>query len=170
MTSPANLRPRLSGNSLNATQNAYFMGLALAQAQTAFDQGEVPVGAVLVSAGVVIGEGRNQAIQNSDPTAHAEVMAIRDAGKNVNNYRLTDTSLYVTLEPCVMCAGAILHARVGLLIYGAKDPRWGAVGSIANVLDSPLLNHRCQSSGGVRHTECSELLSQFFVAKREKAD
>jgi len=142
------------------------MRLALAQAQLAVGQGEVPVGAVVVLDGQVIGEGYNQNRSHHDPSAHAEILALRAAAQSVQNYRLNGANLYVTLEPCVMCAGAILHARIQRVIFAATDPRWGAAGSVANVLESPLLNHQCAISRGVEAQEASKLLTQFFKSRR----
>lgn len=148
---------------------------ALALAQRAEQQGEVPVGAVIVrnagsadqdSGGELIAEGWNQPVLSHDPTAHAEVMALRAAGIAEQNYRLLDTTLYVTLEPCVMCAGAIIHARVGRVVYGATDPRVGAAGSAFSLLGSEQFNHVVQVEGGVLADECSDLLRAFFKARR----
>ncbi len=144
------------------------MRLALAQAVIAQEKGEVPVGAVVVLDGEVIGSGYNQNRSLNDPSAHAEIMALRAAGQKINNYRQTGADLYVSLEPCVMCAGAILHARIQHLIFGAMDERWGAAGSVANVLDSPLLNHQCAVISGVLKNEAAQLISQFFAEKRTK--
>ncbi|NEX22337.1 tRNA adenosine(34) deaminase TadA [Thiorhodococcus mannitoliphagus] len=143
---------------------------ALALAQRAADAGEVPVGAVLVKDDAVIGEGWNRPIGASDATAHAEVQALRDAGRRLGNYRLPGTRLYVTLEPCVMCAGAILHARVDQVIYGASDPKAGACGSVFDILPSDeRFNHRTQCYGGVLAEQCGETLKAFFRARRQDA-
>lgn len=142
------------------------MRLAIEQAQLAYSQGEVPVGAVVELNGQVIGTGYNQNRILHDPSAHAEIIALRDAAQQIGNHRLIGASLYVTLEPCVMCAGAILHARIGRLIFGATDERWGAAGSVANVLNSPLLNHQCEIVAGIEKRESSELMQQFFADKR----
>jgi tRNA(adenine34) deaminase len=140
------------------------LGLAL-QAEA---EGEVPVGAVLVRAGRVIGEGWNRPIGEQDPSAHAEVMALRDAGRREGNYRLPGTTLYVTLEPCPMCAGAIVHARVARLVYGASDPRSGAAGSVFDLLPSDgRFNHFTAAEGGILAERCGELLRAFFRARRE---
>jgi tRNA(adenine34) deaminase len=127
---------------------------------------EVPVGAVLVSDGCIIGEGWNGPISTNDPTAHAEIMAIRNAAKNMGDYRLPDTTLYVTLEPCIMCAGAMVHARIKRLVFGAFDPRMGAVCSVFHIFDHLSLNHRVQYEGGLLSEECERLLKAFFQSKR----
>ena len=146
-----------------------FMQRAIELAYQAEQAGEVPVGAVLVRDGEIIGEGWNQPIGRHDPTAHAEIVALRDAAANVGNYRLPDTTLYVTLEPCPMCAGAIVHARVARVVYGASDPRSGAAGSVFDLLPSDeRFNHRTTVEGGVLGELCSSLLSEFFRAKRRK--
>lgn len=149
--------------------DADFMQQALALAQRAAQQQEVPVGAVVVKDGLVIGRGSNAPISLHDPTAHAEIMALRDAAKHLGNYRLVDCTLYVTLEPCVMCSGAIQHARIARLVYGASDPKTGACGSVINVMAEPKLNHHTQVEGGVMHTECGNLLSAFFKQRRQQA-
>ena len=146
-----------------------FMRVALDLAKQARDAGEVPVGAVVVKDGVIIGRGYNRPISAADPTAHAEVMALRDAARHLGNYRLTDCMLYVTLEPCTMCVGAIFHARIARLVYGAKDPKTGACGSIIDLPAETRLNHHLQMAGGVLAEETGELLKQFF-AQRRKAD
>jgi tRNA(adenine34) deaminase len=142
------------------------MRAALAQAVAAGARGEVPVGAVLVGGGEVIAAGGNSAIANHDPTAHAEIEVLRAGGRALGSYRLTDTTLYVTLEPCVMCAAAIVHARVRRLVFGAFDPRAGAAGSITDVFALRELNHRVDVFGGVLLEECAQLLQQFFAARR----
>lgn len=144
-----------------------FMQRALALAAQAEAAGEVPVGAVLVRDGQVIGEGFNQPIGRHDPTAHAEVMALRDAGSTACNYRLPDTTLYVTLEPCPMCAGAIVHARVGRVVYAAADPRTGAAGSVFDLLPSDQrFNHRTACEGGLLADQAGQMLRDFFRARR----
>lgn len=143
-----------------------FMSHAMRLAQQAESEGEVPVGAVVVVDGQVLSEGWNQVIQQQDATAHAEVQAIRAAGKALNNYRLPEATLYVTLEPCAMCAGALVHARVKTVVFGTRDPRAGAAGSVLSILDSPQLNHRCDVVEGVLAEESSDLLTGFFKAKR----
>ncbi len=144
------------------------MRYAIRLAQRAEDQGEVPVGAVLIKEENCIAEGWNTPIQKHDPTAHAEIMTIRQAGKVLNNYRLTKTTLYVTLEPCVMCMGAISHARIERLVFGAFDPNRGAVCNTLQLSDAPFLNHRIEWQGGVLENNCSSLLKSFFRSKREK--
>ena len=143
-----------------------FMEHALALAQRAQAQGEVPVGAVVVQAGAVIGEGWNQPIGRNDPTAHAEIVALRAAAAHVGNYRLADAVLYVTLEPCAMCAGAIVHARLARVVYGAADPKAGAAGSVLDVLRHPALNHAVQVEAGLLAERCGTMLQAFFRARR----
>ena len=143
------------------------MRQAIALAQRAEIEGEVPVGAVLVLDGQVIGEGWNRPITTSDTTAHAEIMALRDAGSRVANYRLPNTTLYVTLEPCPMCAGAIVHSRVDRVVYGTTDPKGGAAGSVFNLLPSDdRFNHYVKAEGGVLAEECANLLRNFFRSRR----
>jgi tRNA(adenine34) deaminase len=143
-----------------------FMRLALEQAATAQANGEVPVGAVLVRGDDVIATGANRPIAAHDPTAHAEIEALRAGGRALNSYRLTETTLYVSLEPCVMCASAIVHARVKRVVFGAWDPRAGAAGSIVDVFALPGLNHRVDVFGGVLMEECGQRLKQFFGERR----
>jgi tRNA(adenine34) deaminase len=142
------------------------MRRALDLARHAEQAGEVPVGALVVLNDEVIGEGWNQPIVSHDPTAHAEIVALRAAATRLKNYRLTNTTLYVTLEPCAMCAGAIVQARVARVVYGATDPKAGAAGSVFNLLESPSLNHRAQIAGGVLAEECGEMLRSFFEVRR----
>ena len=149
-----------------AGRDATFMRAALAQAHAAAASGEVPVGAVLVRDGEIIAAGHNAPIASHDATAHAEIAALRAAGQALGSYRLTDTTLYVTLEPCVMCAAAMVHARVRRLVFGAWDPRAGGAGSIVNVFTLPGLNHRVDVFGGVLMEECAALLQQFFAQRR----
>ena len=139
---------------------------ALTQAKRAAESNEVPVGAVVVLGDEVIGEGYNQPLGTHDPTAHAEIVALRDAARHLENYRLGGTTLYVTLEPCLMCAGAILQARIERVVFGAFDEKAGAVGSTANLLQSPLANHQCQVTAGALGDECAELLERFFTELR----
>ena len=143
-----------------------FMRLALEQANRARATGEVPVGALLVSGDRVIAGGANHPIASNDPTAHAEIEALRSGGRALGSYRLTDTTLYVTLEPCPMCAMAIVHARVRRLVFGAWDPRAGAAGSVTDIFALPGLNHRVDVFGGVLMEECGSLLREFFASRR----
>jgi len=143
-----------------------FMREALALAADGEALGEVPVGAVMVKGGVVIGRAFNAPISAADPTAHAEVRAIREAAARIGNYRLPDCSLYVTLEPCAMCSGAILHARLGRVIYGARDPKTGACGSVLNLFAEDRLNHHTAVTGGLLEEECGTVLRRFFAARR----
>ena len=152
-----------------ATSDIEFMTEALVLADEAAALGEVPVGAVVVKDGVVIGRGCNQPIGRHDPTAHAEVMALRDAAQHAGNYRLTGAELFVTLEPCAMCAGAIMHARIGRVVFGAADPKTGACGSVVNLFDSPL-NHHAAVKGGVLDEVCGAKLSAFFSERRRAAN
>jgi tRNA(adenine34) deaminase len=142
------------------------MDRALALARGAAARGEVPVGALVVRAGAVIGQGGNAPIATNDPTAHAEIAALREAGAAAGNYRLPDCTLYVTLEPCAMCAGAIIHARIARLVFGARDPKTGACGSIVDLFAEPRLNHHAAVTGGVRAEACARLLADFFAARR----
>ncbi|WP_168400576.1 tRNA adenosine(34) deaminase TadA [Erwinia amylovora] len=144
----------------------YWMRHALRLARRAWDEGEVPVGAVLVLDNQVIGEGWNRPIGHHDPTAHAEMMALRQGGKVIENYRLLDTTLYVTLEPCVMCAGAMIHSRIGRLVYGARDAKTGAAGSLLDVLGHPGMNHQVPAECGLLNDECAAMLSDFFRQRR----
>lgn len=144
------------------------MQRAFELAEMAKDKGEVPVGAVLVKRDEVVGEGFNQPILSNDPTAHAEVVALREAGKQLENYRLVDTTLYVTLEPCAMCAMALVHARVGRVVYATEDPRTGAGGSVLNILKHESFNHHCEVHSGLLKEQCSQQLKAFFKAKRDK--
>jgi tRNA(adenine34) deaminase len=146
-----------------------FMLAALEQAQAAQAAGEVPVGAVLVRGGEIVGSGFNAPISGHDPSAHAEMQALRAAGKALGNYRLPDCTLYVTLEPCAMCVGAMLHARIARLVYGAADPKTGACGSVIDLFAEPRLNHHATVTPGVMAAECGALLREFFAAKRAKA-
>jgi len=143
-----------------------WMQHAIELAKRGSQEDEVPVGAVIVLDGKIIGEGWNQPIGHHDPSAHAEIMALRAAGKSIQNYRLLNTTLYVTLEPCVMCAGAIMHARVGRVVFGASDPKAGAAGSVVDLFADPKLNHHVVVEGGLLAVECGTLLSSFFRARR----
>lgn len=150
-----------------AERDAHFMGLALEQARHAWSLGEVPVGAVLVYQDHVLARGFNYPIGGSDPTAHAEIRALRAGAQLRNNYRLIDCDLYVTLEPCVMCAGAIQHARIRRLVFGASDPKTGACGSVVNLFANPQLNHHAQVSGGLMAAACGQVLADFFAERRQ---
>jgi tRNA(adenine34) deaminase len=145
-----------------------FMQTAIALAQEAAAYDEVPVGAVVVKDGLIIGLGYNAPIKQHDPSAHAEIRALRDAANNIGNYRLVDCTLYVTLEPCAMCAGAIQHARIAHLVYGASDPKTGACGSVINLMAESKLNHHTQMTSGVLAEECGALLTTFFKERRNK--
>ena len=144
----------------------YWMSEALRQARHAEAGQEVPVGAVVVHQGRIVGQGCNRSITDSDPSAHAEIIAMREAASLLNNYRLLDTTLFVTLEPCVMCVGAMLHARIKRLVFGAHDPKTGAVGSVFDLLADPRHNHTVEVTGGVLERECSQLLKDFFQERR----
>ena len=144
----------------------YWMSLALEQAQLAAAVGEVPVGAVLVRDNHLIAAGFNQPISGCDPTAHAEIVALRSAAHQLQNYRLPDTTLYVTIEPCAMCAGALVHSRIKRLVYGAVEPRAGAIVSSIQLLDGPQFNHRIEVEGGVLAEQCGEIMQTFFREKR----
>ena len=151
---------------MQAELDRQFMQQALDQAKLAAAAGEVPVGAVLVRDGQVISSGFNQPISNSDPSAHAEMMALRSAAQDESNYRLPRTTLYVTLEPCTMCAGAMLHARVERVVFGAADPKTGAAGSVLNVFSEKQINHQTQVEGGIMSEECGQILRNFFKERR----
>lgn len=149
-----------------AASDADFMQAALDQAREAAAAGEIPVGAVIVAGGEVVGAGQNRSIRDSDPSGHAEIVALRAAAGERSNYRLSDATLYVTLEPCAMCIGAIVQARVSRLVFGAYDPKAGAAGSVIDLTDSPAFNHRFEVLGGVLADECGEPLQEFFRARR----
>ena len=151
---------------MQAELDRQFMQQALDQAKLAALAGEVPVGAVLVRDGQVISTGFNQPITNSDPSAHAEMMALRAAAHGESNYRLPGTTLYVTLEPCTMCAGAMLHARVNRVVFGATDPKTGAAGSVLNIFSEKQINHQTQVEGGIMGEECGQILRDFFKERR----
>ena len=153
----------------DAAADAAFMRLALDQAHNAWLLGEVPVGAVLVRGGRVIATGYNRPIGDSDPTAHAEIVALRQAAALAGNYRLPGTTLYVTLEPCAMCAMAMLHARVARVVFGARDPKTGAAGGVVDLFAETRLNHHCQVSGEVEAQACGALLQEFFRERRRAA-
>jgi tRNA(adenine34) deaminase len=167
MTSQINRQPPLNGNNLVFTeQDIYWQRYAIQLAKNAARAGEVPVGAVLILDNEIIGEGYNRPIQTNDPSAHAEMIALRMGGEKLGNYRLLNTKLYVTLEPCCMCAGAMVHARIQELIYGALDYKSGSVVSRAQLLDQPFLNHKISHAGGLLAQSCGELLSEFFRFRR----
>ena len=151
---------------MNVAADEQWMKEALRQAERALLAGEVPVGAVVVSQNNIVGQGFNRNLLDRDPTAHAEIIALREAAANIGNHRLLDCELYATIEPCAMCAGAITHARVRRLVYGAEDLKAGAVHSVMQVVNHPALNHRVEVKGGVLAERCGELLQQFFWARR----
>src|SRR5262245_19568387 len=144
----------------------HYMELAVAEAKKADAAGEVPVGAVIVSGGAVIGGGFNQPISTNDPTAHAEIIALREAARHQRNYRLSNAVMYCTVEPCMMCAGALIHGRIAPLVFGTPDPKAGSAGSIYNVLTDPRLNHRVDVISGICEDECAALLRDFFAKRR----
>ncbi len=152
----------------NDAPDELFMETALRAAQRALEAGEVPVGAVVVSAGKIIAEGWNRNLAGSDPTAHAEIVALREAGVLVGNHRLKDCELFATIEPCAMCAGALVHARIKRLVYGADDPKAGAIHSVLQVLNHPQLNHRIEVKGGVLAGRCAEIVQAFFRQRRSE--
>jgi tRNA(adenine34) deaminase len=143
-----------------------YMQIALDLAHQAALNGEVPVGAIIVKDSVIIGRGSNEPIGRHDPTAHAEIIAMRIAAAHLGNYRLVDCTLYVTLEPCAMCSGAMQHARIAKLVYGASDPKTGACGSVINLMTEPKLNHHCEVVGGILAEECGAVLTAFFKQRR----
>ena len=149
-------------------ENLKFMKLALELAKQATLKDEVPVGALIVRNGQILGRGMNTSIGDHDPTSHAEINAIRDAAKAIKNYRLKDCSIYVTLEPCAMCVGAIQHARIGKIFYGAPDPKTGACGSVVNLMTIKEINHHAEAIGGILEKECGQILKDFFLSKRKK--
>jgi tRNA(adenine34) deaminase len=150
----------------DAQEDARYVDLALVEARRAADAGEVPIGAVVVLDGMVIARAHNAPITLHDPTAHAEVLALRAAARETGNYRLERTIVYTTVEPCLMCCGALVHARVARLVYGAADPKAGAAASLYRILDDGRLNHRVEVTAGVRAEECAALLTEFFRARR----
>jgi tRNA(adenine34) deaminase len=161
-TTPIELPPAVN----EVTADTFWMSRALDHARAAASRGEVPVGAVIVRSGHVLAEGHNRTISDSDPTAHAEVVTIRQAAAAIGDWRLIDCTLYVTLEPCAMCAGSIVLARIPRVVYGARDPKAGMVDSLGDLLRDPRLNHRCQVTEGVLAAEASELLRSFFRERR----
>src|SRR5438445_11342516 len=150
------------------SEDVEFMRRALREAERAFAEGEVPVGAVVVREGRLISRAHNRPIHLNDPTAHAEILALRRAAKKLGNYRLTGCSLYVTIEPCAMCAGAIVHARLGRVVFGARDPKAGASGSALKVLNHPKLNHQVEIAQGILEDDCSSILREFFRHRRRE--
>ena len=145
------------------------MALALSEAKKAGQMGEVPIGAILISEnGTILSATHNRTIALADPTAHAEILALREAARKINNYRLLNTALYVTVEPCIMCMGAIVHARISRVVFGASDPKWGAAGSLYNYAEDDRLNHRLEITKGVCEQDCRTLMQDFFRAKRKK--
>src|SRR5262245_51738584 len=149
-----------------AQGDAYWMELALELARSAAAAGEVPVGAVVVKDGEVVGRGHNRNLTDNDPTAHAELVALRDAAARLGNHRLVGCTIFATIEPCAMCAGAMVHSRLARLVYGASDPKAGAAGSVLTVLNHPQLNHRMEVTAGVLADQCSEVLTSFFQSRR----
>jgi tRNA(adenine34) deaminase len=147
-----------------------YMEEALRSAQRALEMGEVPIGAIVVHDSKIIARGYNLSVTTNDPTAHAEILALREAGTALGNYRLTACTLFVTIEPCSMCAGALAHARVGRVVYGAKDPKTGADGSVLQVLNHPAQNHHIEVQAGVLAARCAELLQSFFRERRSEHD
>jgi tRNA(adenine34) deaminase len=147
-----------------------FMRFALNRAREAWERGEVPVGALVVAGGEIVGEGYNMPIASHDPTAHAEIVAMRQAAERLGNYRLTGATLYVTIEPCQMCVGAMVHARIGRLVYGAPEPKAGAIESAMRAHEHPSLNHRLDVTGRVLEAECREVLQAFFRERRDDED
>ena len=154
-------------SSPNISDDQRFMEEAFAEARLAFESGEVPVGAIVVVDGSITGRGHNSVIRNSDPTAHAEVLAIRAAAAQIGNYRLTGSTLYSTIEPCAMCAGTLIHARVARLVYGARDPRAGAVDTHFGICRAEVLNHQVSVTGGILESRCREMIQSFFREKRD---
>ena len=154
---------------MSVNDDAHFMRIALAAAAEAGERGEVPVGAVVVADGALVGRGFNAPISKHDPSAHAEIAALREAAAKLGNYRLPGCDLYVTLEPCAMCAGAIMQARIRRLVFGAPDPKTGACGSVVDLFAEPRLNHHTTVTGGVLAEECGALLKEFFVGRRNGA-
>jgi tRNA(adenine34) deaminase len=162
-----NANPKIDEHPADKLQmDEIWMQEALRAAQRALEAGEVPIGAVVIHSGKVVGRGFNRNIADSDPTAHAEVVALREAGTAIGNHRLSDCELFATIEPCAMCAGALVHARIRRLVYGADDPKAGAVQSVMRVVNHPSLNHQMEVRGGVLAGKCAELLQEFFRARR----
>ena len=157
------------GRSEQADWDLFFMGFALAEAKQAREKQEVPIGAIVVLDKQIVGRGHNQPIGLTDPTAHAEILALRDAARTLGNYRLTDATLYVTIEPCAMCAGAIVHARIKRLVYGAPDLRAGGVETVFDICSNRSLNHQVELAPGIRAEEARNLMQSFFQARRRSA-
>ena len=155
---------------MRSRDDEVWMEQALEQARLAAKEGEVPVGALVIKDGEIVGSGHNRNLLDHDPTAHAEIVALRQAAARLGNHRLTDCEMFVTIEPCAMCAGALIHARLSRLIYGASDPKAGAAGSALQVLNHPSLNHQMEVKSGVLAEKCSEILQAFFREKRARAD
>jgi tRNA(adenine34) deaminase len=151
-------------------EDAAWMELALGQARLAAAAGEVPVGALIIKEGRIVGQGHNRNLLENDPTAHAEIVALRQAAAHLGNHRLGGCTIYATIEPCSMCAGALIHARVSRLVYGAPDPKAGAAGSVLQVLNHPSLNHQMEITSGILAGQCSAILQEFFRRKRQQAD
>lgn len=147
--------------------DARWMQAALEQARLAAEAGEVPVGAVVISEGEIAGRGHNRNLVENDPTAHAEIVALREAARRIGNHRLTGCTLYATIEPCAMCAGAMIHSRIARLVYGASDPKAGAAGSVLEVINYPRLNHQMEVTAGVLEQQCGDLLRSFFQSRRK---
>jgi len=158
----------LSRDSARLPDDVTCMELALAEARMAAEAGEVPVGALVINNGEIVGRAGNRNLRDHDPTAHAEILALRQAAQHLGNHRLTGCTLYATIEPCAMCAGAVIHARIARLVYGAKDPKAGAAGSILDVINHPRLNHKMEVVSGVLGERCSEILQDFFRRRREQ--
>lgn len=171
MQPAGNFMAETQKNSANmpSGDDAAWMELALEQAQLAAAAGEVPVGALVIKDGEIIGRGHNRNLLDDDPTAHAEIVALRQAAARVGNHRLTGCIMVATIEPCSMCAGALIHARIARLVYGASDPKAGAAGSVLQVINHPALNHRIEVTAGVLADKCSEVLQTFFRQKRQQA-
>jgi tRNA(adenine34) deaminase len=150
-------------------EDAAWMALALEQARMAAEAGEVPVGALVIKDGEIVGKGHNRNLLDNDPTAHAEIIALRQAAARLGNHRLSGCVMVATIEPCSMCAGALIHARISRLVYGATDPKAGAAGSVLQVLNHPSLNHQIEVTSGVLSGQCSEILQEFFRRKRQRA-
>lgn len=163
---PTKQTPPSSRVVLENLTDEFWMDFALAEARQAVRVGEVPIGAVIVLNDEIIGRGHNQPIRSCDPTAHAEIMALREAARRIENYRLTNATIYVTIEPCAMCAGAIVNARIQRLVYGAVEPRQGAVDSIFQICTNSSLNHQVEVTAGIKEEDCKAIMQRFFKARR----